>query len=118
MLNDKVTSLIRTYAPMLAGWLLSLPVARPVLDALGIGDTPAASAAVAALLGAAWYGLVRLAEHFWPKAGVLLGVPAAPAYPKSVVAAAVDSLLDIPDTADPLADAPDPNTPGSSTPAA
>lgn len=117
MINDKMTSLIRTYAPMLAGWLISLPAARPILDAVGLGDTPAATAAVATLLGAAWYGLARLLEHYWPKAGILLGVPVQPAY-AAPVTAAVGSLLDVPDTADPLEPVHDPSTPGASKPAA
>lgn len=115
-LTNTVTAWIRTAAPMLAGWLISLPAARPILDSLGLGDTPAAAAAVAAILGAAWYGLARLAEHYWPAAGMLLGVPAKPSY-GPIVRTVAGSLLNIPDTPDPLADTPDPNTPGASTPA-
>lgn len=83
MIGTYVTSLVRTLVPFLVGWLLSLPLAGPVLDTFGVsGDQAAArlSAALTVALGAAWYALARLIEHRWPKAGVLLGVPSSPTY--------------------------------------
>jgi hypothetical protein len=82
-----VTSLIRTWAPMLAGWMISLPLAQPVLDALG-ADTPTATrvvtGAVVSVAGAAYYTAVRLAERRWPAFGALLGRAAEPMYAKPV----------------------------------
>lgn len=78
MLNSYITSLIRTYVPLGVGVLVSW------LASIGISVDSTATAALVAGLGAvaagAWYALARLLERRWPKLGVLLGVPAAPAY--------------------------------------
>ena len=74
-----ITSLIRTYSPMVAGWLLSLPLAGPIAHALGL-STGQTAAGVAVVLGAAYYAVVRWAESRWPALGVLLGAPTAPLY--------------------------------------
>lgn len=79
-----VVSAIRTGAPMLTGWLLSLPAAPVLLRLLGVNSEHAAemvTGAVVVVLGWAWYVAVRAAEHRWPRLGVLLGVPRPPAYP-------------------------------------
>jgi hypothetical protein len=84
VIGTYVTSLVRTLVPFVVGWLLSLPLAGPVLDALDVSGDQARgklAAALTVLLGAAWYALARLIEHRWPKAGVLLGVPTSPVYP-------------------------------------
>jgi hypothetical protein len=107
--NALTTSLIRTLAPILAGWLVSIPAAGPLLQLLGVHDGPSASAAVAGVLGTAYYALVRVLESRWPKLGVLLGVPAPPSYQSST---AVDpdlasAVLGTPaDAGQPAADAP------------
>ncbi len=78
-----VTSLIRTVVPIIIGWLLSLPIVPPLLDALGVTTERAStvlSAAFTAALSAIWYAAVRLLEKRWPSLGVLLGVPVTPTY--------------------------------------
>jgi hypothetical protein len=91
-----VTSLIRTWSPMVAGWLIGLPLARPVLALFGI-DTPTAqrvgAGAVAVVAGAVYYGVVRWAESRWPAVGRLLGRAAAPAYP-TTAAPGAERLVD------------------------
>ncbi|MBI1757967.1 MAG: hypothetical protein HYR62_01845 [Actinobacteria bacterium] len=79
-----VTSVIRTWSPMLAGWLLSLPVAPLLLRIVGVEGDRAAEViggAVTVLLGWVWYLAVRTCEQRWPRLGVLLGVSAQPTYP-------------------------------------
>lgn len=78
-----VTSLIRTCSPMAAGWLIALPIAKPIEDALGVDDATArgaVAAAVAAVAGAGYYAGVRWAERRWPALGVLLGRATQPVY--------------------------------------
>lgn len=72
-MSDLVTSLIRTYTPVLVGWLI------------GVGLLPSslsdeAGAALTGLIIGAYYLLVRLLESRWPKLGWLLGAPKAPTY--------------------------------------
>lgn len=93
-LSTLVPSLIRTWAPILAGWLLSLPLARPILDALNLRDTLHVSAAVAAGLGALYYLLVRLVEERFPAASYLLGNPTKPTYP-SLGAWSLNDIADV-----------------------
>lgn len=71
-----LSSIIRTVTPIIVGWLLGLPV----VAALGITDAQA-TAAVSAVLGAAYYVLVRVVEVYYPRFGWLLGLASAPSYP-------------------------------------
>ena len=62
-----VPSLVRTYTPMIVGVILSWPLADPILQFLGISPERASNllvAAVAGLLMAVYYGLVRLGEKY------------------------------------------------------
>ena len=52
---DLLTSLRRTIIPMVMGWVLSLPIA-PYVDAAAL------ETALVALLGAAYYAILRLLE--------------------------------------------------------
>lgn len=85
MFGNLGTSLVRTGAPMVVAWLLSLPIAPIVLSGIGV-DTERATQILAPLvafgMSFAYYALVRLLERRWPKLGVLLGVPAKPTYQK------------------------------------
>jgi hypothetical protein len=77
-MNSFITSLIRTWTPMVVGaivaWLVSkgYAVNPEQSDALGVVLTGAFSAA--------YYLIVRFLEAKFPQAGWLLGVPAKPSY--------------------------------------
>ena len=81
-MSNTITSLIRTYVPIVVGslvaWLLTLgvtldPSAEAGLVTAGTG-----------LLIAVYYTAVRLLEKRWPFLGVLLGSATAPTYPPPV----------------------------------
>lgn len=76
--GNLVTSLIRTFTPMLAGALLAWGVRQgiPVDDSLRGPLTEL----MAFGFGFGYYALARLLEHKWPATGVLLGVPKKPVY--------------------------------------
>jgi hypothetical protein len=78
-MNDFVTSLIRTWTPIIAGTLIGWGIAQglPVDKSMEAGLT----ALLAAGLSGLYYLAVRLAEQRWPAAGWLLGVAKPPAYP-------------------------------------
>lgn len=86
-LASYAVSLIRTVVPVLVGRLLSLPLVHPVVDALGIRDTANVATTVTAALIVAFYALSRALEQKWPKAGWLLGIPSAPVYGATAIAA-------------------------------
>ena len=71
------TAHIRTYTPILVGWVLAR-----IGETLGPLDVDGAtlSAAVTALVIAVYYGAVRWAEQRWPQLGWLLGSPHQPSY--------------------------------------
>lgn len=73
--RDYATSVVRTVTPIAAGWLLSSAIG-PMLD------PDLTREAIAAVLAAVYYGVVRFIEvklgQEW--AGWLLGLAAAPAY--------------------------------------
>jgi hypothetical protein len=78
MLSNYVTALIRTLAAALVGWLLSLPLAHPVLELLGLTDASPASkekavAFLTVVLTAAYYAAAHALEKRWPQLSVLLG---------------------------------------------
>lgn len=78
MNSDFITSLIRTYVPMLVGaittWLLSRGIE---LDA---NTTSGLVAFLTGAFSALYYLIVRLFERKFPQAGVLLGRAAKPKY--------------------------------------
>lgn len=80
-MSNVVISMIRTYAALIVGAVVSWLAAR------GLNLDPSASAgAIAALTGvitAAYYSLARLAESRWPWLGFLLGHTAKPSYHKA-----------------------------------
>lgn len=75
-MNALVASVIRTYTPIIVGylgaWLIMIHV--PVLPELEVLLT----AAVGAGLSLAYYTLVRVLEQQWPSLGILLGLTASP----------------------------------------
>jgi hypothetical protein len=84
MINNYVVSLIRTGAALAVGWLLSLPLAHPVLALLGQSDTDPASkeklvSGLAVILTAAWYAAAHALEKRYPGASWLLGSSQQPA---------------------------------------
>lgn len=68
-------SIIRTVVPLIVGWLLSIPV----VAGLGI-DQSALETLFSTLISIVYYVVVRQIEKYYPKAGILLGYPAAPSY--------------------------------------
>lgn len=77
-MNSFVTSLIRTYTPIVAGtvigWAITLGLPVTVADKAGL------TAVLAAAASGLYYLAVRLAEQKWPQLGWLLGKPATPVY--------------------------------------
>lgn len=73
---DMATSIRRTIVPMVMGWIASLPIAPYV-------DQSAVETALVALLGAAYYAIMRLLEERGSALASFLigmGVTAAPRY--------------------------------------
>lgn len=84
MLTSYVTSLIRTGSALLVGYVLSLPLAHPVLVALGQADlSPAGKekliGGLVAVLTALYYAAAHAAEKRWPNLTWLLGSSKQPA---------------------------------------
>jgi len=75
MLNDLVTSLIRTVVPIAVGWVVFL-LANIGLDV----DSSQVAGFLTALFGAVWYTLARWIEGKYPNFGWLLGSPKQPVY--------------------------------------
>lgn len=77
-MSDFVTSVIRTWVPILVG------AAASWLTTKGVELTPEATAGLAtfltALFGGVYYVVVRLLERQWPQVGVLLGSTKKPEY--------------------------------------
>lgn len=80
-----ITSLVRTWSALVAGFIISLPGVPWALSLFNV-DTERATQVVSGLaslaFAAVWYFVVRALEARWPKLGVLLGVPVPPVYPK------------------------------------
>lgn len=76
-------SLVRTWAPILAGMIVAMPLAHPIIDAFGL-DTPTAgrvtTVILTGILSALYYLAVRLIERRWPAFGLLLGLSVQPQY--------------------------------------
>lgn len=79
-MQDFVTSLIRTYAPIVVGAVVSWALTQ------GITVSPDTQASLivtfTAVLQGTYYLVVRLLEQRWPKLGALLGKAKAPEYTK------------------------------------
>lgn len=76
--NDLAVSLVRTITPLLVGLIVGVVGS----DVAGITEE-ALTAAVATVVSAVYYVVVRLVEQKWPKVGVLLGWAQKPTYPPS-----------------------------------
>jgi hypothetical protein len=72
-MSDFITSLVRTYVPILIGYLVSLGILPSTLS-------DQATAAFTALIIGVYYLLVRLLETRFPWLGWLLGSPKTPKY--------------------------------------
>lgn len=83
MIGSYLTSIVRTLAGYLVGWLVSLPFAPPLERSLGV-DSATAKVQMTGLfvfiLGTIYYAAARAIENRWPRAGLLLGIPAKPVY--------------------------------------
>lgn len=77
-MTDIRDSVIRTFVPLLVGWLLAM-AARYGFDI----DRATLTTVVQAAITFLYYTVVRVLETLRPKAGVLLGVPRAPTYPRN-----------------------------------
>ena len=71
MNNDYSTSIVRTYIPLLAGWIVAqLTEAHIDIDAV----------TVTTVVTAVYYAAVRALEMKFPKLGVFLGKAKTPTY--------------------------------------
>ena len=81
-MTNLVASLIRTWVPYGVGavlaWLASLGLNFGAEAEVGL------IALLTALLGAAYYAIVRPLEARWPVFGWLLGLPTQPAYAETI----------------------------------
>lgn len=77
-MGDFVTSLIRTYVPILVGQVAAWLALKGVQ--LDEQTVVAATAALGGLLSAVYYLVVRLIEQKFPQIGVLLGSTKKPEY--------------------------------------
>jgi hypothetical protein len=76
--SDYLVSLVRTFVPVVVGYLLS------VLTGLGIDvDPTAAETIISGLFIGGYYALARALEKAQPWFGVLLGWKATPTYVKA-----------------------------------
>ncbi|MCP3937769.1 MAG: hypothetical protein GY708_20650 [Actinomycetia bacterium] len=74
-MNEIVVSWIRTVVPHVVGMLVTVAAGYDIAI-----DGPSLELVAVGALASAYYALVRMAEARWPKAGWLLGYPAAPTY--------------------------------------
>ena len=80
-MSDFVIAQIRTYVPMLVGFLVTWLVAANILDPdTSVTFQAGRVSALTALLSGLYYFLVRLLAEKWPGVGILLGVNKAPEY--------------------------------------
>lgn len=81
-MTNFVTSLIRTYVPIIVGalvaWLATIDLAIAAEAQAGL------VVFLTALLQGAYYTVIRLLERKFPKLGLLLGSTSKPAYAKDV----------------------------------
>lgn len=73
-MTDFLISLVRTYVPIVIGYLVSIGLLPSDLS-------DEATAAFTGLIIGAYYLLARLLEKRWPIFGWLLGAPKQPSYP-------------------------------------
>lgn len=78
-MNNFMTSIVRTYVPIVVGSVLSFLAVR-----YGLAVTPDIEnqlvAGLTGLIIAVYYGIVRLLERKFPQVGVLLGSAQKPVY--------------------------------------
>jgi hypothetical protein len=80
-MSDFVIAQIRTYVPMLAGFLITWLIAANVLDPdTAVGVQAGLVSFATAVLSGLYYFIVRLLAEKWPQVGILLGVNKAPDY--------------------------------------
>jgi len=122
MLTNYVTSLIRTWVPILVGYALTW-LGQHFHVVLSPNTSDQLVLVAGGALSAGYYAVVRALEHRFPRLGWLLGTPAKPDYAKLqadgsyLVTSVVDDTLGNFTSPDPLAvEGADPNTPGASTP--
>ena len=83
-MSDLIISRIRTYVPLVIGWLLAQAAgALGLLEKIGIHvEIDQGKAAAVAVVGASfvWYEVARRLEKRWPRFGWMLGLPKQPTY--------------------------------------
>jgi hypothetical protein len=79
MLTPFAVSLLRTWAALAAGFLITWGINQGA--GLDTSLTSPLTEVLTTAFTAAWYLLVRVAEQHLPQAGWLLGIPAKPDYP-------------------------------------
>lgn len=72
-MGDLVTSLIRTYTPLIVGFAVSAGLLPDTMS-------DQATLALSGVVSGVFYAVVRLAEKKWPAAGWLLGAAKKPTY--------------------------------------
>lgn len=83
-MNDYVIGHIRTYVPMIVGYL-AMVLAREFGIIIDENTQANLVAAFGGLAAAVYYGIVRLLAEKWSWVGSLLGVNIAPTYPQPPV---------------------------------
>ena len=82
MTNDYITSMIRTWVPIVVGSLIAAAAER-----FGITDIDSAqvSTAVTGIIIAVYYAIVRWLEQKRPSLGILLGRRTSPSYAETPI---------------------------------
>lgn len=77
-MSDFITSLIRTYVPIIVGSIIAWLSARGIaIDANAIAGL---AAFLSAVFSGAYYLLIRILEKKYPQVGILLGSTRKPEY--------------------------------------
>lgn len=84
-MNDLITSLIRTWTPIIVGQIIGFLTAQGI--DVGVDAIAGLTAFLGALFSGLYYLIVRLIERKYPQAGILLGRAKKVEYsaPKEVV---------------------------------
>lgn len=83
-MSDFIIAQIRTYTPMLVGFVVSWLVSVSLIDPATSAEAAAGlTAFFTALFGGVYYFLVRWLAEKWPSIGILLGYNKAPEYNES-----------------------------------
>lgn len=101
-LPNLLPSLLRTYVPLLVGYLASLPLVTRLEDLFGVPESDRnawVARGLTVAITALYYLVARVIEAYWPTIGsvfVSLGIAKAPTYAPVDPATGVHTITDLP----------------------